>query len=105
MLPAQSDVADVDVCGAESFVTCDRTGCDDDSWLSTGASRKLTALGAGSLCSADGAVGDNLSLSGSRIAFFVSLPCGDGFCYHANLFYATDAPDYYSLLQSNIHHQ
>ena len=104
-MPAQLDGADAIVYGAGSSVTCDRTGCGDDSWLSIGAIRKLTALGAGSLCVADGAAGDNLSLSGSKIASFFSLPRGGGSCYHVNHVCADDALNYCSFLQSNIHRQ
>ena len=105
MLLAQSDVADASVYGGGSCVTCDRTSCDGDSWLSIAASRKLTALGAGSLCVADGVAGDHPSLSGSKIAFSFSLPCGDGFCHHADHVCAVNAPNYCSFLLSNIHHQ
>ena len=105
MLLTQSDGADVSVYGGESCVTCDRTSCDGDSWLSIAASRKLTALGAGSLCVVDGVAGDNPSLSGSKIAFSFSLPCGVGFCHHADHVCAFNAPNYYSFLLSNIHHQ
>ena len=104
-MPAQLDGADAIVYGAGSSVTCDRTGCGDDSWLSIGAVRKLTALGAGSLCVADGAAGDNLSLSGSMIASFFSLPRGDGSCYHVDHACAADALNYCLFLQSNIHRQ
>ena len=105
MVPAQPDGADAIAYGAGSSVTCDRTGCGDDSWLSIGAIRKWTALGAGSLCAADGAAGDSLSLSGSKIASFFSLPCGDGFCYRADHVCAADALNCCSFLRSNIHRQ
>ena len=105
MLPAQSDVADASAYGGESFVTCDRTGCGDDSWLSVAASRKLIVLVADSLCFADGAVGDSLSLSGSEIAFFFSLPCVDGFCCHADHVCAADALYCRMFLLRNIHLQ
>ena len=58
------------------------------------------------LCFADGAVGDNLSLSGSEIASFFSLPCVDGFCYHADHVYAADDALYCQMfLLRNIHLQ